>query len=91
MRGVIGMLNPCNRARSRGLAGPPRPRGNESLAMRADRFTTTPAKAGAQLSNALLADAASSYLNLPNWAPAFAGVVPNEVVYTGSIALEAYA
>ncbi len=57
---------------------------------------TTPAKAGAQLGNAPLADAALSYLDLSNWAPAFAGlvpngVVPNGVVHTGSIVLEAYA
>jgi len=36
--------------------------------------TTTPAKAGAQLGNDLLADAARDYFNLPDWAPAFAGV-----------------
>jgi hypothetical protein len=75
-----------------GLAGLPRPRGNESSGVTASRQNaTTPAKAGAQLGNAPLADAALSYLDLPNWAPAFAGVVPNEVVHTGSIALEAYA
>ncbi len=62
-------------------------RQNETTPARA----TTPAKAGAQLGNAPLADAALSYLDLSNWAPAFAGVVPNGVVHTGSIVLEAYA
>jgi hypothetical protein len=36
---------------------------------------TTPAKAGVQLGNAQLAGAALYYLDFPNWAPAFAGVV----------------
>ena len=61
---------------------PPRPRGNESAAVTVSRQNattparaTTPAKAGAQLGNAPLADAALSYLDLSNWAPASAGVV----------------
>ncbi|BCA62219.1 hypothetical protein HMP09_1453 [Sphingomonas sp. HMP9] len=64
------------------LAGPPRPRGNESFAVisslpNATTYpkATTPAKAGAQLGNAPLADAALPYLDLSNWAPASAGVV----------------
>ncbi len=36
----------------------------------------TPAKAGAQLGTVALAKAAHRYLDLSNWAPAFAGVVP---------------
>ncbi|PTW44609.1 hypothetical protein C8J25_10937 [Sphingomonas faeni] len=38
-------------------------------------IVTTPAEAGAQLGNGRLADAALRYLDLSNWAPAFAGVV----------------
>ena len=37
--------------------------------------STTPAKAGAQLGGGGLAVAALRYLDLSNWAPAFAGVV----------------
>ena len=55
---------------------PPRPRGNGSFTEKTRHHTaTTPAKAGAQLGNAQLADAARHYLDLPNWAPASAGVV----------------
>jgi len=61
---------------------PPRPRGNGSFAEKTSHHkattpahATTPAKAGAQLGNAQLADAVRHYLDLPNWAPAFAGVV----------------
>ena len=36
---------------------------------------TTPAEAGAQLGTVALASTALRYLNLSNWAPAFAGVV----------------
>ncbi len=43
--------------------------------MRADRFTTTPAKAGAQLGTVALVSTARRYFDLPNWAPASAGVV----------------
>ncbi|WP_332755494.1 hypothetical protein [Sphingomonas sp. LB2R24] len=48
--------------------------------MQADRFTTTPAKAGAQLGTVDLAEAARRYLDLSTWAPASAGVAAGEVV-----------
>ena len=38
-------------------------------------FSTTPAKAGAQLRAAHFSGAARSNINLRDWAPAFAGVV----------------
>ena len=104
MRGVIVVLSPHNRApvlgpprtrgprsqaRYRNLAAPPRPRGNGNFAsITSPNSTTTPAKAGAQLGTVALVDAAPRYLDLSNRAPASAGVVPNDVVDTGSVAVE---
>ncbi len=45
------------------------------------RFATTPAEAGAQLGTVALVGAALRYLDLSNWAPAFAGVVASVLEY----------
>jgi hypothetical protein len=51
--------------------------------MTSHRNATTPAKAGAQLGNDLLADAARGYYGRLDWAPASAGVVASGMLHIG--------